>query len=260
MCTLLSIRNLIYDYPLIVAFNRDEKLDRESSEPCVLKDLSTTKIIGARDLKKGGTWLAIKASSKEIDPLIVAVTNETDEFDSSLKTRGKLVLEGFNQDNISIDSYKRNFLKKIKCNNYNKFNLVAISKYMTYFCHGLGQRKPLIRYSKRDVNVICSNHFSLKSNIKKHYLANKLKNLNLYLDSYMPNIDDVKDYMHLTLSAHSCKKSDSNLDSQICVHGDDYGTVSTTIVAFSRTGLYNKYWYGTGNPCSSELKDYSHLF
>jgi len=57
MCTLAIYVRSLPGFPLVIAANRDEFLDREATGPELL--VHAPRVVGGRDLRAGGTWLAI---------------------------------------------------------------------------------------------------------------------------------------------------------------------------------------------------------
>ncbi len=58
MCLLVFAWQTEPEYPLVVAANRDERLDRPAQALCVLQE-ERPRILGGRDDLAGGTWLAV---------------------------------------------------------------------------------------------------------------------------------------------------------------------------------------------------------
>ena len=88
MCTLVAIAGLCPDVPLAVAANRDELYARAAAPPGVLA--TEPRIVGGRDLTKGGTWLGVTAQG-----FFVAVTNQRSwaAVEPGRRSRGELVLD-----------------------------------------------------------------------------------------------------------------------------------------------------------------------
>ncbi len=59
MCTLAIYVRRLPGFPLVIAANRDEFLEREATGPMLLA--TSPRIVGGRDLRAGGTWLAISS-------------------------------------------------------------------------------------------------------------------------------------------------------------------------------------------------------
>jgi len=60
MCTLALFRDVSPRYPLVIAANRDEYLDRPAAAPALLADLPD--VVAGKDLEAGGTWLGCRVS------------------------------------------------------------------------------------------------------------------------------------------------------------------------------------------------------
>jgi len=61
MCTLALFRDVSPSYPLVVAANRDEFLDRPALPPALLQNPAG--VVAGKDLEAGGTWLGCRVSA-----------------------------------------------------------------------------------------------------------------------------------------------------------------------------------------------------
>src|SRR5262249_974947 len=87
MCTLVAAVGVFPEWPLVVAANRDERLDRAASGPRVWP--GSTPFIAPVDQAAGGTWLGLNRLG-----LFVGVTNRFGvERDERRESRGRLVVE-----------------------------------------------------------------------------------------------------------------------------------------------------------------------
>jgi uncharacterized protein with NRDE domain len=79
---------VVPDAPLIIAANRDERLDRPAAPMTVLRERGP-RILGGQDLLAGGTWLAVNEHG-----LVAGLTNQpsADGRDPSKRSRGELPL------------------------------------------------------------------------------------------------------------------------------------------------------------------------
>ncbi|MEN9797082.1 MAG: hypothetical protein RL653_778 [Pseudomonadota bacterium] len=92
MCTLLAAVQRHPRYPLLVAANRDERLDRPASGPLEWRS-GPLPFVAPRDEVAGGTWVGLNAAG-----LFVAVTNRFGApRDDSRRSRGALVVEVLGQ-------------------------------------------------------------------------------------------------------------------------------------------------------------------
>lgn len=76
------------DAPLIIAANRDERLDRPAVPITVLRERGP-RILGGRDLLAGGTWLAVNEHG-----VVAGLTNQPSAYgrDPTKRSRGELPL------------------------------------------------------------------------------------------------------------------------------------------------------------------------
>jgi len=88
VCLLIALFQVVRGAPLIVAANRDERLDRAAVAMTVLRD-DGPRILGGRDELAGGTWLAVNEHG-----LVAGLTNQPSPLgrDPSKRSRGELPL------------------------------------------------------------------------------------------------------------------------------------------------------------------------
>jgi uncharacterized protein with NRDE domain len=88
VCLLIALFRVVPGVPLMVAANRDERLDRPAVAATVLREREP-RILGGRDLLAGGTWLAVSDRG-----VVAGLTNQptADGRDPSKHSRGELPL------------------------------------------------------------------------------------------------------------------------------------------------------------------------
>jgi uncharacterized protein with NRDE domain len=88
VCLLIAMFQLAKDAPLIIAANRDERLDRPAVPMTVLREQGP-RILGGRDLLAGGTWLAVNEHG-----VVAGLTNQPSAYgrDPTKRSRGELPL------------------------------------------------------------------------------------------------------------------------------------------------------------------------
>jgi uncharacterized protein with NRDE domain len=116
MCTLIVARGMHPDWPVLVAANRDEFLNRPATPPQVL--LEAPRAVGGRDLKAGGTWMGVTAAGH-----FVGLTNQRTfaAADPDRRSRGDVVLEALRLDDPGRVSA---WLATLRPDDYNPFNLL----------------------------------------------------------------------------------------------------------------------------------------
>ncbi len=117
MCLILAALDAHPDYTLIVAANRDEFYDRPTAPAAFWPE--HPRILGGRDLRAGGTWLAIDRSGR-----FAAVTNyrQGEREPATPRSRGLLVSDYLSAE-IDADSYVARIEREGA--EYNGFNLLA---------------------------------------------------------------------------------------------------------------------------------------
>jgi uncharacterized protein with NRDE domain len=115
MCTLLVAWSAVPGAPLVVAANRDERLDRPSAPPQPWP--GRVPFLAPKDLQAGGTWLGLNARG-----LFVGVTNRFGvPKDDARKSRGELVtsaLESWSARDLHAH------LATLPADRYNAFHLL----------------------------------------------------------------------------------------------------------------------------------------
>jgi len=88
VCLLVFAWQVETGYPLVVAANRDERLDRPADTIAVLQE-ADPRVLGGRDLLAGGTWLAVNQNG-----VVAGLTNRPSPGgrDPSKRSRGELPL------------------------------------------------------------------------------------------------------------------------------------------------------------------------
>src|ERR1700721_53126 len=88
VCLLVVCSRVIPGFPLVVAANRDERLDRPASAITVLRE-NEPRILGGRDELAGGTWLAVNEYG-----VVAGLTNRPSALgrDPTRRSRGELPL------------------------------------------------------------------------------------------------------------------------------------------------------------------------
>lgn len=130
MCTVTVMKNVYDRYPLVVAANRDELLDRASEGPAFYED-SGLMILAPKDLQRGGTWMGVNSAgvfagvTNRIDvksvkgrvsrgSLVRAALRKTNAKDAFVELMSTLSASDFNGFNLSIADRDSNFV--IQCN------------------------------------------------------------------------------------------------------------------------------------------------
>ncbi|HJV32990.1 MAG TPA: NRDE family protein [Patescibacteria group bacterium] len=131
MCTLIVVRNGYRHYPLVVAANRDELLDRPSEPPRVWEQ--EPRILAPLDAQRGGTWIGVNGRG-----VFAAVTNRHDVLSVRGKdSRGELALIALDSACAS-EALER--VRRLDMRRYNGFHLVIADQREAWLAYGDGER------------------------------------------------------------------------------------------------------------------------
>ena len=124
MCTLAIYFKVAPKWPVIIAANRDEFLDRPATDPALLSD--DPQIVGGKDLRAGGTWLGLNEYG-----LVAGLLNRrpAEESNPDARSRGMLCLDAL-QRSTAADAAR--FAGAERGCDYNPFNLLMASREEAY--------------------------------------------------------------------------------------------------------------------------------
>ena len=165
MCTLLILFRPEHKWPLIIAGNRDEMLDRKWKKPFSHWHKYPS-VIAGKDLLGGGTWLGINKYG-----MVATVLNRTNSIGPSpnKNTRGLLPIKVLKHDNIrsAIDE-----ISSINCKEWKSFNLFFGDNKNAYWAKNTNKNKIIISKINKGKHFLdsydldCINSPKLKYNYK----------------------------------------------------------------------------------------------
>ncbi len=217
--------------PLIVAANRDERYER-GGEPPSFAEGESYSYLAPRDPVAGGTWIGINSAG-----LLVALTNgdETGEYETS---RGNIVAKLLGEGGSIGEG--REMLEEIQLSEYEDFSLVLIDP-----------REKLFFTAEE-------NEGTFQMQEEGSFFLSNLANLEIF---------SAGEVMKFPWGSHSGEAKAERLrgrlqnfcrqhrpfreHGELCRHGDDFGTVSSTIIIldFGRDRLV--YDFAAGAPCET---------
>ena len=234
----------VRDYPIVLAANRDEYLDRPAQGPGLL--CSPPAVWGGRDVRAGGTWLGVNAYG-----LVVGLTNRRihpeQENDSARRSRGLLCLDALRYG--SVDEIV-SWLSHQPSDRYNPFNLLVADQCAAYWIayDHIAQMHRL----EPGLHILANGNINDVDTVRirrARHLLQHTKAAELY--ALLPFLERV------------CRDHETGVQDRetICMHRpqDNYGTVSSTILALSRDLSGSVYRYTNGHPCMAPYKDFSPL-
>lgn len=130
MCTLAIYFQATGDYPVVIAANRDEFLDRPAGDPTTLCE--SPHVVGGKDLKAGGTWLGISEHG-----IVAGLLNRRAEGGGNprARSRGLLCLDALRRQTAEQAA---EFAAGQRGSDYNPFNLLMVSRAQAFVAYNRG--------------------------------------------------------------------------------------------------------------------------
>lgn len=228
MCSILLAWQWRPDVPLVLVANRDERIGRPTDPPMMLHD--DPPIWGGRDRVAGGTWLAVDPRSGRVCALTNRHIGEADVApDPTKRSRGELpllLLTGADDAMAGLDLAA-----------YNPVNLLLIDRERARWSSpaGAGDVAPGIHaLTVQDVDDPTS-----------------AKTVRLLAGAraaaaQATDVTDLRDRLAALLTSHETDPGGPP-QSAACIHGDEYGTVSSSTVVVGPAGAELR--YAGGRPC-----------
>jgi uncharacterized protein with NRDE domain len=232
MCLLIFAWQPEAEHPLVVAANRDERLDRPACSLCVLRD-TAPRILGGRDDLAGGTWLATNEHG-----VVVGLTNSPSPGgrDATKRSRGELPLMVAAAS--SAADGVASLCRTVEPGQYNPAWLLAGDRRALFYVELASDRAPVVRQLAPGLHVLENvplDQPSLKVDLVRSCMATARSAGGPLSDSVLAVLSD-----H-TLPPGADPETTVVGDASrraatlaCCVHTDDYGTRSAAVVAVPR--------------------------
>jgi hypothetical protein len=244
MCILMVIHQRVQDYPIVLAANRDEYHDRVAQAPRVLQRHPV--IWGGRDIRAGGTWLGVNGHG-----LVVGLTNRRihpeQANDPQRRSRGLLCLDILQ---LRTAEEAAAYLDGTAADVYNPFNILTLDRERAYWIayDGTAQTQCLTNGLYILANGNLNDVETVRIRRARHLLQ---RTEHTDLPTLLPFLEDV------------CRDHEVGVQERetICMHRprDNYGTVSSTILALGTDLCRSVYRYADGSPCTEPYREFSYL-
>ena len=237
MCTFTLAWQVFEDSPVVVAANRDERLNRPS-EPPARRDWDAA-VVAPADGDAGGTWLGYNEHG-----VVVALTNRWLDTDrEGERSRGLLVRDALACE--SAEAAIRHVESELDGRAYAGFNLVAVDEYAALLVEYDGRRRvsPLDPGIHIVVNVGADGTYAIPDR-REEVGERQAANADAVRNALRPEPgEDGGGWLGRAAGVIS------DHEYGVCVHGDGFGTRSSSLIHVQSGGVM--FEYADGPPCET---------
>ena len=246
MCTILLAYRIAKEWPVIIGNNRDEFFARSAIPPRVFTNGGSNRWIAPTDETSGGSWWACNQSG-----LLVFLTNRWNGMppDSSKISRGHLVHDLVQNDSLSA---ARQWLLTVDLSQYNPFNLLVLTRSGGFIASNYPAFEEISLfpgfYFIGNGPLVCDQ--MLKGRMARRQF-NRWTEEMIDMDGL---ISGFREMLRTPIPQESIPPQGFN------VKLDEYGTTSSTLLAFSDHQRPEVLcFYAAGNPLHTPYTDYSSM-
>jgi len=245
MCTLAIYFKVFTSYPVVIAANRDEFLDRPASQPIVLA--RNPEVVAGKDLKAGGTWLGLNSHG-----LIAGLLNRRSDLpaDPALRSRGLLCLEALG---FATAAEAARYVGRQDGADYNFFNLLIASRdqaFVAYNRQGEIELAPLGPGVHLLTNLDVNDFECPKISLAYDRFAALARDSSAASDPAQ-----MRQALARLLADHTTQlDSRSGRLNSLCLHLDGYGTRSASLIFLGAKPQQVEHFFAEGPPCGTEFK------
>jgi len=257
-------------YPLVVAANRDERLDRPARSLTVLRP-SRPRVLGGLDEVAGGTWLAVNDRG-----VVAGLTNRPAPGGRDLTRRSRGELPLMVAEQRSADEGVSHLLSVVRAGDYNPGWLLIGDRHVLYYVELTADRSPTVRQLAPGVHVlenVALEDASMKAD-RVRSLVSSARSEQGGLWAALPRV--LADHTLPQATAGSPPKDDTAprradhaaprrpddtaprraATLAACVHTDDYGTRSAALVRVPEDPAHRPQMrVADGPPCTTPFVD-----
>jgi uncharacterized protein with NRDE domain len=260
VCLLVFAWQTESEYPLVLAANRDERLDRPARSLVVLRP-SRPRVLGGLDEIAGGTWLA--ANDRGV---VAGLTNRPAPGgrDLTKRSRGELPLMAAEQ--LSADEGVSHLLSTVRAGEYNPAWLLIGDRQVLYYVELAADQDPTVRQLAPGIHVL--------ENVALEDASVKADRVRSLVSSARSESGELWTGLRPVLADHTRPEADGGSPGRAdepaprreatlaaCVHTDDYGTRSAALVRVPKDPTRRpEMLVADGPPCTTPFVDVGSLW
>jgi hypothetical protein len=252
VCTLIVYYQLLANYPIVVAANRDEHYSRKARGPHVIHQ--RPRVYAGRDELAGGTWLGVNDFG-----LVVGILNRhsPQPQDPARRSRGLLCLDLLRQRDAR--AARDLLLADAREHPYNSYYVFWADTEHAYVAHNEGEMT--IRTLQAGRYLLTNSSLIDLSQLMPAGLGDLLAApAPGSLDALLGRLQEVC-RIHREIDRVVDPPNEHRGNRAICVHASDqYGTVSSSLLAIGCEWSTSRYLHAEGAPCCTPYQDLSALF
>jgi len=241
MCTLAIYFRMSDEYPVIIAANRDEFLDRPAVAPTRLCE--NPDVVGGRDLRAGGTWLGINQYG-----IVAGLLNRRSaQNDPARRSRGLLCLDALR---FSRADEAARFVGEQRSADYNPFNLLIASRDAAYVAYNHADRIEIVGL-KPGLHLLTNLNVDDFECPRISASYERFAELGCDPDFLRDPVSRRGELRRL-LSDHRVQLDPRNgRPNALCLHLDGYGTRSSSLIFLGKDPGHVEHFFASGAPCKS---------
>jgi uncharacterized protein with NRDE domain len=251
VCTLIAYYQMLPSYPIIVAANRDEHYSRQARGPQVLHQ--APRVYAGKDEYAGGTWLGVN----EFGLVVGLLNRHSPELqDPARRSRGLLCLDLLCQRDAR--TAKEWLVSEAKTRSYNSFYVFWADAEYAFVAYNEGDIT--IRALQAGRYLLTNSSLIDRSQITPAGVGDLLTAPQP--DSVEASLDQLKALCgtHREFDRVVDPPNEHRGNRAICVHASEqYGTVSSSLLAIGRDWAAHRYLHAEGAPCCTPYRDVSAL-
>lgn len=237
MCLLAVLYRLVPESPILVAANREEYYDRPSLPPSIQS--GKPRVLCGLDQRAGGTWLGVNQHG-----MFVGLCNRKGNVDPiGARSRGLLAREVLRCGSARKGVDKA--MEELMTHRYEGLNLVVCDAESGWVVHSDNDNEvvPL----EEGLNIIGNQNVNDPTD-ERVRLAHRLLTLQM--------LDSPVKFLAVASKVFARGPSPEGRPTMV-VRGNDYGTVSSTLIALSPKPRDAIFQFASGSPDQAKYEDYS---
>lgn len=215
MCTAVVLIRPESDWPLVLAANRDERIDRASDAPAEF----WPGIVAGRDRSGGGTWLGLNKAG-----IVAAVLNRAGSLGPApgKRSRGELPLMALRAATAEAAA---SIVEDQDAGAWRSFNMVIADRSGAWFVRGLGAGRPEAARLSDGVHMVTAH------DVDDDASPRVARHLPRFRAAAAPSPDDWAEWRAILADLSGPPGTEINVPAR-----DGFGTVSSSFIALGRTG------------------------